>query len=277
MDEYYELLDIIRDLSKRLVILGQEYFFSDKGHESLGKGMGGDDTTVFDAVMEQEIIDTFESIGNFTVLSEECGTKVFGNGKRRAFVDPLDGSKNAIWGIPLFAYSIAISTSGGKILGDVDFAYIMNILTKEEFYAIKGQGAYYNGRSIQLPRFRLNVQRPIRVLGVELSPYPDKAIGYIKNLLPQTSSLRALGTIALDLCYLAKGALDAIVDIRGGLCRTLDIAAGYLIVKEAGGILGSPDIGNIDYIDIGYDTRIDVVAAVSHDIYERCMNALKGS
>lgn len=142
-------------------------------------------------------------------------------------IDPLDGTTNFLHQIPIFAVSIALQHKGEIILGVV---YEVN--QKECFHAVKGQGAYLNGSKISVRNFEL--KDGLVATGF---PYYDfsKTEAYLKvleNLMLHTRGVRRLGAAAVDLAYVACGRYNAFFEYS---LAPWDVAAGALIVKEAGG------------------------------------------
>ena len=95
----------------------------------VGAGMGGDETTAVDAAAERAVLARFEDIGDITIVSEEAG--VVGEGRVHVVVDPIDGSLNAKRGIGFFSLSVAVAS--GPTMGDVDFGFVHDFGTEEEW------------------------------------------------------------------------------------------------------------------------------------------------
>jgi len=152
-------------------------------------------------------------------------------------VDPLDGTTNFVHGIPFAAVSIALWQEGTTRLG------IVNIPMLDEcFYAERGQGAYCNGRSLQVS----NIVRCEQSLVATGFPYDvdaqkDRILRWLGAVLPQCQGVRRCGAASADLAYVAAGRYEAFYET--GL-KPWDMAAGWLLVEEAGGrvtnILGEP-------------------------------------
>ncbi len=143
-------------------------------------------------------------------------------------IDPLDGTVNFIHGMKLFSVSIAL-THKGKILSGVVYAPMLD----ELFVAQKGLGSFLNGVRIRVS----DKNTLIRSLVVTGFPYDvdsktNEVIASFKNMLTNAQGVRRLGSAALDMCYVACGRMDAFWEL--GL-KAWDVAAGALIVNEAGG------------------------------------------
>ncbi len=184
-----------------------------------------------------------------TIITEEQGV-IEGETKDKIFhIDPIDGSTNFIKSIPYFSISIAYEENGEILQG-----VVYNPITDELFYAEKGKGAYVTG---QRSDTRLRVSGQKKLSNAVLGTYPEwekqHMISHIKryaNILKSTGGIRVLGSGALDLCYVASGKLDGCW-FRGG--KSWDIAAGYLIVKEAGGcvsIANKKDSNEIEFTEL---------------------------
>jgi myo-inositol-1(or 4)-monophosphatase len=155
-------------------------------------------------------------------------------------IDPLDGTVNFIHGCPMFCVSVALKHKK-EIISGVIYAPVI----KEIFCAEKSKGAYLNGKRIEVSR----IKELIRALPATGFPYyvrdkSERVINNFTNIMMKTQGLRRLGSAALDLAYVACGRFDFFWE--EGL-KPWDIAAGALIVKEAGGIL-SDYAGEKDFI-----------------------------
>ncbi|HEX7309811.1 MAG TPA: inositol monophosphatase family protein, partial [Gaiellaceae bacterium] len=165
----------------------------------LAQGKGGDDTTAIDAAAERVILARFDGL-DVTIVSEEVGE--VGDGRWRVVVDPIDGSLNAKRGIPFFSLSIAVAD--GDTMADVELAYVYDFGSGEEWTAHRGEGAFLNGEP-------LDAQRPkdkIEILAFEAtltSSVAEKAAAFVGTAY----RLRIMGSLALSLCHLAAGRLDA--------------------------------------------------------------------
>lgn len=237
INEYIEYIKIFRSIGKEISEQVIKIYEEGRANEVIGRGAGGDTTKKIDKVAEDIIVEKIsENFKNFKIISEELGEKSYGNEniKDYFFIDPIDGSNNAIRGIRLFSTSIALSSS--PYINDVKFAYIKNIFG-EEYYAAKGYGAYINDnekeRKLLIKEQNKNSDDEIEFLGFEISPYA-KNLEKISPVLKLGKHYRSVGSIALGLCYVATGALDAYIDFRNP--RILDISAAKLIIEESNGI-----------------------------------------
>ena len=143
-------------------------------------------------------------------------------------VDPLDGTTNFVHGIPCYAVSIALEFNGEIILGVV---YEVN--HDECFYAQKGKGAFLNDKPIQVSD-RKKLSESLIATGFPVYNFSkiDVYLTALKYFMQHTHGVRRIGAAAADLCFLACGRLDAFFEYN---LKPWDVAAGALIVKEAGG------------------------------------------
>ncbi len=179
------------------------------------------------------------SFPDHAVFAEESG-RLNGSHSRQWYVDPLDGTVNYAHGIPIFNVSIAYAVDG-----EVQLGVVYNPIDDELYAAERGQGATLNGAAIH----PTGVDKLIDALLVTGFPYttgkpeiPDN-LEEFNRFVKLAQGMRRLGSAALDLCYVAAGRLDGYWEV--GL-QPYDIAAGVLILREAGGAAtrfnGSPDM-----------------------------------
>ena len=187
----------------------------------------------------------------YALLLEESGETPGSDPRHRWIVDPLDGTTNFLHGIPHFAISIALERDGEIVAG------LVYEPTRDEMYsAEKGLGAYVNDR-----RLRVSARRRLgeALIGTGM-PFGERAdnpdyIGTLEAIMGATSGVRRMGSAALDLAYVAAGRYDGFWEF--GLAPW-DIAAGILLVREAGGFV-SDLTGGHEMMTTG-----DVLAANDH-------------
>lgn len=192
-------------------------------------GADGTPTKLIDDVSEKAIFDLLEKEDTpFRVISEEAGERIIGiSPDYTLIIDPVDGTYNASQGIPFYGLSIAVTT---KDLNDILFGFVQNLATGDTFHAEAGKGAYLNGI-----RVSTSDNRDVSRFCVSIYGYRTN-IENAAGLSGSVRRIRSLGSVALELCYVAAGMIDAFTDVRGTM-RMTDIAAGKLIVEEAGGIV----------------------------------------
>ena len=180
----------------------------------VGEGEGGDDTTAVDAAAERVILARLQEVGGTTIVSEEVG--IVGDGSTLIVVDPIDGSLNAKRGIPFFSVSIAVAE--GDTMDDVVFAFVHDFGSGEEWVAEQGMGARLNG-AVLAP---LPPKEEIEILSFEAtltSSIAEKA----GEMVGLAYRLRVMGSLALSLCHLGAGRVDAVCSLKPA--RAVDIAA----------------------------------------------------
>lgn len=166
--------------------------------------------------------------GHF-ILSEESG-ELAQTSEYKWIIDPLDGTVNFAHGIPICGVSIGIEYQGEMVMGVVNAPFL-----REVYVAEKGQGAFLNGRKLQVSA-ETNVLKSCLVTGFPYT-YPQLHIGPLEifaKLVKQGIPVRRLGSAAVDLCWVAAGRFDGFWEFN---LSPWDTAAGYIIVKEAGGII----------------------------------------
>jgi myo-inositol-1(or 4)-monophosphatase len=196
-----------------------------------------------DKQAEAAIISTIQkAYPDHAIKAEESG-HLKGNPDFLWIIDPLDGTTNFLHSFPQFAVSIAF-----KERGRLSQAVIFNPINQELFTASRGEGAMLNDR-----RLRVSKQKGLEgaLLGTgfpfRMQQYLDVYLETFKALFPMTAGIRRPGSAALDLAYVAAGRLDGFWEI--GL-NDWDMAAGALLVEEAGGLV-SDFSGGSEYLETG--------------------------
>ena len=230
----------------------------------VGEGEGGDETTAVDAAAESAILARLKPIEGTTIVSEEVG--IVGDGPTRIVVDPIDGSLNAKRGIPFFAVSIAVAD--GETMDDVVLGYVYDFGSDEEWVGERGAGVRLNGEL--LDGTRPNEQ--IEILSFEAtltSSIAEKAAA----MVGLAYRLRVMGSLALSLCHLAAGRVDAVCSLKPA--RAVDIAAAQLLVREQGLALELPEAPPFGAAPLDIEGRSRVVAAATPEVCERLFAALR--
>jgi len=177
------------------------------------------------------------------ILAEESGQQ--GDSEYLWIIDPLDGTTNYLHGFPVFCVSVGLMHNGR-----LEHGAVYDPMRQELFTASRGQGAQLDGRKIRvskrtaLEQALIGTGFPFRDSNMALDPYVRMLVSAIKN----TEGIRRAGAAALDLCYVAAGRLDAFWET--GL-SIWDLAAGALIIREAGGIISGLD-GSEDFLQTGH-------------------------
>jgi myo-inositol-1(or 4)-monophosphatase len=235
----------------------------------VGAGLGGDDTTAIDAAAEAAAVRRLEALHEqgheFTLVSEELGERAFGAGTTRIVLDPIDGSLNAKRGIPFFSLSLAVAE--GDTMADVVFGFVHDFGTGEEWTATRGGGAQLNG----LPLDGQGPDEEIELLVCEATRTALVA-DVAGELVGVARRLRLMGSLALSLCHLAAGRVDAVCSLKPA--RAVDIAAGQLLVRERGLVADLVDGGSLDLAPLDLVGRSRIVAAATPAAYARVAAAL---
>jgi len=230
----------------------------------VGEGEGGDETTAVDAAAERVILARLKPIDGATIVSEEVG--ILGDGPTRIVVDPIDGSLNAKRGIPFFSVSIAVAE--GKTMDDVVFGYVYDFGSSEEWVAERGGGVRLNGAPLDGTR----PKERIEILSFEAtltSSIAEKAAA----MVGLAYRLRVMGSLALSLCHLSAGRVDAVCSLKAA--RAVDIAAAQLLVREQGLAMELPDAPPFGAAPLDLEGRSRVVAAATPEVCERLIAALR--
>jgi myo-inositol-1(or 4)-monophosphatase len=243
-----------------------------KGEAPGEKGAGGDRTYPVDKISEDMILKRLEQTGEaLSVITEEAGIiKLSGGGGRLAVIDPIDGSRNAVAGIPFYGASIAIAAGG--TMGAVETGYVINLVTGEEFWAEKGKGAHM-GRVGSKNIEQISTQKDdiLKLVAFEAqSPKMD-----FKRMLPLLMAgrkTRCLGAVALDLAYLASGAIS--VFANAARSRSFDFAAGYILLKEAGGIFTDLEGKSLERQNLGLEKGATLLAAANPALHKKALKLL---
>ena len=224
----------------------QGLFGMASGRVVLGRGAGGDGTLELDRACEAAILQELREQAPFaySLVSEEAGVSGPADAPWRVVVDPLDGSLNAKRGLEPFAASIAIAD--GATLRDVRIAYVEDYTRPRVFSAVRGEGLLspssvgaaggVGGNSFGGCRYETDL---VEIVLFEAGR-PDRhhfryhdlsamgAVGCTRDM-----RIRQIGSLALSLCYVATGVADMLVAAVNS--RSVDLAAGLLILREAGG------------------------------------------
>lgn len=176
-------------------------------------------------VIKEEL---FKARPNFAFLLEEEGEINLGDGSGRWIVDPLDGTTNFLHGIPHFCISIALEQKG-----EITAALIYNPITDETYWAEKGRGAFLNDMKIRVSA-RRDMDVSLLATGIPFKGTPGHKpfIHDLETIMGEVSGVRRFGSAALDLAYVAAGKYEGYWESN---LNKWDIAAGILLVREAGG------------------------------------------
>ena len=254
---------------------------TEEGGEIIKMGADGTPTKYIDLVAEDKVIEILQQTERtVTLISEEIGELKIGNGTSEAVfvVDPLDGTRNALKNIPAYGISVAVADPTGLsnnledlhelTIGDIEIGFVKNFATNDIYQAQKGKGSKLNGQTIK-PSSRKDV------LGSSIGAYIYRAdMSKVNRLCQTVSSMRILGSVAIELCYVADGTYDAFLDVRGNL-RIVDISAAKLIIEESVGIVTdekcNPLKSGLNVID-----RTSIVASCNKYFHKGIIEILGG-
>lgn len=234
----------------------------------VGAGRGGDETTAIDAAVEQAIVARLEALDeSFTLVSEELGERRFGEGGPPWVVlDPIDGSLNAKRGIPFFSLSLAVAE--GPTMADVHLGYVYDFGSGEEWTAKRGSGAVLNGDPLRgdRPKERIEVLAFEATLTSLVAEQAAAMVGIAHRL-------RIMGSLALSLCHLAAGRVDAVCSLKPA--RAVDIAAAQLLVRERGLAIDLFESPPFDEAPLDVTGRSRIVAAATPELCAQLAAALE--
>jgi myo-inositol-1(or 4)-monophosphatase len=222
------LLGICNSAAEAVFLAIEEMVGDPASGRVIHMGADGTPTKSIDQRAEDAVFAVLEGSGiDLTILSEEGGRKEIGKCPSYFLhLDPLDGTFNAIAGIPFYSVSIYISGPTSS------FGYVSDLAHAVQYFAERGRGAWSEaaGRRARLGVSKTPTLRDFSVSAYTLRPNTERIV----PLGDVVRRIRTLGSTSAELCLVAAGRLDAFVDLRGGL-RLVDVAAGSLIVQEAGG------------------------------------------
>lgn len=195
-----------------------------KSKDSRVKGDSKGLVTTTDLASEKAILEILQNESDYPVLSEESVSKIEKNGPVWV-VDPLDGTNNFARSLPFFAVSVGLMEGNESLVG-----VIIDVVGNKEYYAVKGGGAFCNGEKIIQPVFDKNYI-PMLFLNHGYAETDRAKFKKLAGLLTSDFNILKLGTTALELCYIASGAVDGFICSGDELW---DFAAGIVIAQEAG-------------------------------------------
>lgn len=211
-----------------------------------------------DKILREELL---KARPDYSLLTEESGALKGSDPDHRFIIDPIDGTTNFMHAVPVFAITVALERKG-EIVAGVTY----NPITDELFSAEKGSGAYLNNKRLRVAARKdihdALVAYEIPHRGARDLPLSRAEIGVLQG---KVIGIRGLGSVALGLGYLAAGRVDAVI------CRNIeawDIAAGVLLVREAGGFVSDTD-SEANPLDTGN------IAAANADLLPQVRQALK--
>jgi len=258
-------IDNLRHIGKILLkeITGLSH--SPERRTVLGTGAAGDKFFPADRKAEEIIFAELARLQEpLSIVSEEAGIFDIHGGGTKVIIDPVDGSRNEISGIPMYCTSMAVAE--GDRVGDIALSYVINLVNGDEFWAKKGAGAFLNGA-------RIYTQRDDDLyLVLYEAQVPGADIGRLMPLFSKSRKTRCLGSTALDMAYLSLGA--ASVFVSPSPSRSFDFAGGWLLVKEAGGLITNIEGEDISSVFLGLERSSTLLAAANLHVHRMTVEIL---
>jgi len=222
----------------------------------VGIGKDGTPTKKIDKVAEDAALSVLSNY-DVKVISEEAG--VVGSGDVVVALDPVDGTFNAMKGIPV--YSLSLTFSSGDKLCDTFFGYVVNLATGVEYWADKK--AYRDGE-------RIEVSKESSTKCNAIFYYPEKTYGFKR--------IRIFGSAALEICFVADGSFDCFIDVRGknGFLRVYDVAASLYIASKAGAVVSDEKGESVWNKKFSMEERFKLVVA-NGELHKKLINILKAN
>lgn len=197
----------------------------------------------------------------YSFLMEERGEVQGTDGQHRWIIDPLDGTTNFLHSIPLFAVSVALERNGEIVAG-----VIYNPISDELYTAERGGGAWLNNRRMRVAG-RKNLSDAVICTGIKTTGKADdvRTLKQLSMISPASAGIRRTGAASLDMAWVAAGRFDGYWE---GLLHPWDIAAGILMVREAGGFVS-------DYAGKNTNLFNGEVVAGNEPIHKALLKAIK--
>ncbi|HYA85363.1 MAG TPA: inositol monophosphatase family protein [Candidatus Bathyarchaeia archaeon] len=264
-----DILNILKEACNQVYDQARTMIGTERGNEKVGRGAGGDISRRIDIVAEEAVMEIIKKHDfHPTVIAEESG-RIEGKDQGFLVIDAIDGTTNTSRAIPFCCCSLAYALDFK--LSSVIHGAVLDLSRGDLYYASNQQGAFMNNTrnhvSKSLEHWNIDEGNNLDdiLVGVNISGASPQVIMSLFKVISKANHVRHFGANALELCYFARGLLDAYIDIRGKI-RATDLAAAYLVVNEAGGKLYSMDGSKLDS-ELGNNTKISFVAATNDDIF----------
>lgn len=281
--------EIIKEVGRAI----RPYVGNPESGEQVKIGADGTPTSFIDIIAEERVIKILKEAPYISYLiSEEVGELKLGRGKQESItltqelrrtdlsedeipqfiflVDPLDGTSNAIKEIPAYGISVAVANVPRNrlaTLDDVELGFISNFGNGNFFEAEKGKGCWLNNEEVK-PTDIVNISN------MSLGGFTKSRTVSASKLVDNARRMRVLGSVVLELSYVASGRYDSFLDLRGS--RIIDIAASKLIVEEAGGIITN-NYGEELHNKLSIYEKTIVVAANNKILHKQLINSLNNN
>ena len=278
--------EIIKEVSRAI----RPYVGKPESGEKVKMGADGTPTALIDIVAEEKVINILKNAPVLSyIISEEIGELKLGKGTKKSIslthelrrddikeedkprfiflVDPIDGTSNAIKEIPAFGISIAVANvPEGRLatLNDIELGFISNFGNGNFFEAEKGKGCWLNNEEVHPSNI-------VNFSDITLGGFTKSGTSEASQLVDNARRMRVLGSVVLEISYVASGRYDAFIDLRGS--RIIDIAASKLILEEAGGIITDKYGEKLNSI-LSIHEKTIVVAANNKILHKRMIDTL---
>lgn len=278
--------EIIKEVGRAI----RPYVGNPESGEKVKIGADGTPTSYIDIIAEEKIINILKnSPYESYLISEEVGELKLGKGKKESItltqelrrtdipheekpkfiflVDPLDGTSNAIKEIPAYGISIAVANVPKERLAtleDVELGFITNFENGNFFEGVKGKGSWLNNEKV-------HPSKVINISDMTLGGFTKSNTITASKLVDNARRMRVLGSVVLEISFVASGKYDAFLDLRGS--RIIDIAASKLILEEAGGIITNKYGEKLDN-KLSIHEKTIVVAANNKILHDQIINVL---
>lgn len=241
-----KVIDIIKEASR---------IMHTRNFDIYSKGTVSNNVTTADIAVQKFLEGKLTPLVEGSYFLGEENPKIAGNSKYQWIVDPIDGTTNFIRDLGASVISVALVRDGRAVLG-----VIYNPYRDECFYAEEGKGAYLNGKAIRVSDNPLEKSLFCTSFSLYNKDMAKPCQNILEKLYPKCDDFRRFGAAALELAYLASGRVDLFFELR---LFPWDYAAGEIIIREAGGYLGT-----IEFNDIVFHRPIPIIGANTRENYD---------
>jgi myo-inositol-1(or 4)-monophosphatase len=260
---------VLREAAERVQDVRDRLVSAQQGTEKMGAGAGGDVTMRVDKEAEDEIIEVIMQRTDVRLVAEEHGESGPKDARWTVIIDPIDGSSNFERGIPFYCTSIAVLD--GKRLENASHGIVRNLVSGDTYYSEADGYSTKNGAEIKTSTLQ---ELRDATLGIDISRTTLPVVRSLNGLVSSIKRQMHFGANALETCLFAEGKLDGFLDVRGRI-RVMDMAAGYLIARQAGGVF--TDASGLDLNpEISVRERFSVVGGGNPILHSRILAKLKG-
>ena len=293
---------IIENVEKKI----KEHVGNNKSGEFVKMGADGTPTSFIDLIAEKEVIKVLKNTDFTSILiSEEIGELKIGNGSvkninvsdelKRVYdsknnsnlnnsgldnfdldnprfiflVDPLDGTSNAIKNISAYGISIAVALVNKEYvsLDDIELGFIKNFASGDYYHAVKGKGAWLNNK-------KMTPNSETSINNLSIGAFVKNNSYGVFNLIKKVRRMRILGSVVLELAYIANGKYDVFIDMRGS--RIIDIAASMLIASESGAVI-TDENGNKLKKRLSISEKAIVIGSSNPKLHKKIINTINNN